>query len=269
MDIQSNHKRSQHKPLLIISLAINVLIIGVIAFYFFHQKHLDNNSTVQSIYPTISSKQSSLLNGHAYVDLGLPSGLKWATSNIGAEKPEDYGDYFAWGETEPYYIQQSPISWKTNKPGYAWSSYFDYSPSISDVMFLKYNFNGGLYKLSIEDDAAHVIWGEGWRIPTPTDFDELRNNCTWVWSTRNGTIGYLVKSKINSNQIFLPAAGYRDDYILKAVGLEGYYWTNYLRAVGLGEQAELAQAFCFGKEGYSVYGYIRYRGRTIRPVLSD
>lgn len=163
-------------------------------------------------------------NGHEYVDLGLPSGLKWATMNVGATKPEEYGDYFAWGETEPYYTeghsQDNPCTnWKTEKTGYNWDSYFD-----SNIT--KYATDKKT-QLDPKDDAAHVNWGGDWRMPTDAELTELRTKCSWTWESRNGVNGYKVTGP-NNNSIFLPAAGYRYDSSLGSAGSVGDYWSSSL-----------------------------------------
>ena len=137
-----------------------------------------------------------------YVDLGLPSGVKWATFNVGANSPEESGNYYAWGETSP-------------KSSYTWLNYKWCEGSYN--MLTKYNCDSSKgvvdYKtiLDPEDDAATVNWGQGWRIPTKAEFDELIDNCTWTWSSINGVYGYEVKSNTNGNSIFLPSVGYYND----------------------------------------------------------
>ena len=144
-----------------------------------------------------SVKFIELNNGHEYVDLGLS--VKWATCNVGATAPEEYGDYFAWGETSP-------------KSDYAWSNYkFGWQNSLEKYTTL--SSYGGFsvdYKTipELEDDAAHVNWGGTWRMPTVTEQDELLSKCALTWITQNGVNGYKVTSNINGNSIFLPAAGY-------------------------------------------------------------
>ena len=147
-----------------------------------------------------------------YVDLGLS--VKWATCNVGATKPEEYGDYFAWGETSP----------KTN---YAddWSNYFDTNDGGSN--FIKYYNNGGKTTLDLADDAAAANWKGNWRMPTKAELEELRNNCTWTWTTLNSISGYEVKGP-NNNSIFLPVSGWRSNSVLYADGDRGYYWSSSL-----------------------------------------
>ena len=148
------------------------------------------------------------------VDLGLS--VKWASMNVGADVPTDAGCYFAWGET-------------ADKEGSSWSSYRHAS---GDMYFMtKYNTNktfgaiDGKTVLERIDDAAYTWWGNDWRMPTVDEFRELYNNCDWVWTTQDGMNGYLVKSRVNENSIFLPAVGYyrRNGYIL--IGEFGYYWS--------------------------------------------
>ncbi|MCR5139410.1 MAG: hypothetical protein K6B45_04520 [Bacteroidaceae bacterium] len=160
-------------------------------------------------------------NGHAYVDLGLPSGILWATCNVGANNPEDYGDYLAWGET-------------TTKTTYDWSSYKWCNGSNTSLT--KYNTKSSYGTvdnktvLDLEDDAAHVNWGGSWRMPTDDEWTELRNNCTWTWTSQGGHNGDKVTSKSNGNSIFLPAAGYRWDSSLSGAGEYGYYLSSSLNA---------------------------------------
>ncbi|MBO4567195.1 MAG: hypothetical protein J5695_08215, partial [Bacteroidales bacterium] len=152
-------------------------------------------------------------NGHEFVDLGLPSGLKWATCNVGASKPEDYGDYFAWGETEP-------------KSDYTWNNYKWCNGSANTLT--KYNNNKYIGTvdnktvLDPEDDAARVNWGGSWRMPTDAEQNELRENCSWTWTTLNGVDGVIVTGS-NGNSIFLSAAGYMDFATLFRAGSDGYY----------------------------------------------
>ncbi|MCQ2058482.1 MAG: Ig-like domain-containing protein [Bacteroidaceae bacterium] len=206
-------------------------------------------------------------NGHDYVDLGLPSGLKWATCNIGASKPEDYGSYFAWGETvgDPYI--------KGKDEGYSksfdWSTY-KYCNGSSTTM-TKYCTNSGdgtvdnKTTLELSDDAARANWGGKWRMPTATEIDELFNNCTWEWTTQNGVYGYRVTSKIPSytdKSIFLPAAGYRDSDILCDAGSYGYYWSSSLGT----NYSYYAYELDFGSDNHYGSGSDRYYGQSVRPV---
>ena len=153
-------------------------------------------------------------HGHDYVDLGLPSGLKWATCNVGASTPEGYGDYFAWGE-----VESKPIcDWST----YKWCK----GSSTTQTKYCtdsEYGVVDNKTVLDLADDAAHANWGGKWRMPTEAEWTELREKCTWTWTTIHGVPGYEVKSKVNSNSIFLPAAGLCGGTGLYLLGENGYY----------------------------------------------
>ena len=160
------------------------------------------------------------VNGYAYVDLGLS--VKWATMNVGATSPEEYGDYFAWGETEP-------------KEEYRWGTYKwcdgDYDYLTKDCSSSDFGIVDDKIELDLEDDAANVNWGDAWRTPTKAELDELIENCTWSWTTQNGIDGYTVTSNTNGKSIFLPAAGYRYDTFSEEVGAIGYYHSRTMRPV--------------------------------------
>lgn len=187
---------------------------------------------------------------HEYVDLGLS--VKWATCNIGASSPEDYGDYFAWGETEP-------------KEYYDWSNY-KWCRGSSDTM-TKYCTNSSYgtvdnkTTLDPEDDAATANWGGSWRMPTYEEQAELRNNCTWTWTTQNGVKGYKVTGP-NGNSIFLPAAGCRFNGYLNGIGSGGCDWSSSLYPyVDYG-----ACSLDFDSRSW-VWDYIdRYFGQSVRAV---
>ena len=156
------------------------------------------------------------------VDLGLPSGLKWASCNIGATAPEDYGDYYAWGETAP----KTDYSWATYK--HANGAEDKLTKYCTNATYGNDGFTDNKTTLDPEDDAAHVNWGEDWRMPTDAEWWELRAQCTWTWTTQNGVNGYQVSSKTNSNSIFLPAAGYRTVTELNYAGSYDDYWSSSL-----------------------------------------
>ena len=193
------------------------------------------------------------IDGHAYVDLGLPSGLKWATCNVGATKPEEYGNYFAWGETTP----KTSYSWST----YKWcnGSYNTMTKYCTDS---DYGTVDNKTVLDQEDDAAAVNMGDSWRMPTFEEQTELRTECTWTWTTLNGVNGYNVEGP-NGNSIFLPAAGYRDSSDLyNGAGAIGHYWSSSLGTYNSG--------YAYGLDFYSGnvdwYDGSRYRGRSVRGV---
>ena len=169
---------------------------------------------------------------HEYVDLGLPSGTLWATCNIGADKPEGYGDYFAWGETTGYKSGKTNFSWSTYK--YCTGSNLTLTKYCNDSSKGYNGFTDTLTELLPEDDAAYVNWGSGWRMPTKAQFDELINSSytTKTWTTQNGVKGRLITSKSNGNSLFLPAAGSRQDTSLLYTGTHGYYWSRTLNESG-------------------------------------
>ncbi|MBQ0048438.1 MAG: hypothetical protein KBT33_13205, partial [Prevotellaceae bacterium] len=217
-------------------------------------------------------EEPNMNNGHAYVDLGLPSGLKWATMNVGATTPEGYGDYFAWGETEPYYTaghSQADLcsSWKTGKTGYNWESYKWCNGSYNTQT--KYCTSSSLGtvddKTTLEsaDDAAAKNWGGSWRMPTKAEQDELRTNCTWTCTVQNGVSGCKVSSKINGNSLFLPAAGFRLNSDLDDVVSYGYYWSSSL----LTSFSSSAYYLGFDSEYYVDWSYnSRHFGHSVRAV---
>ena len=194
-------------------------------------------------------------NGHEYVDLGLPSGLKWATCNVGATTPEGYGNYYAWGETTP----KTTYKWSTYK--YCNGTYDSMTKYCTDS---EYGIVDNKTTLELSDDAAHVNWGGSWRMPTKAEQDELRdiNNCTWTWTTQNGVNGYKVTSKKNGNSIFLPAAGYRYYSDLSDAGSGGHYWSSSL----LTSESYRAYDLYF-YSSYVNWGYDnREYGHSVRPV---
>ena len=204
-----------------------------------------------------STPSNGTENGYAYVDLGLS--VKWATMNVGASKVEDYGDYFAWGET-------------TTKGTYNWGNY-KYCNG-SETTLTKYcnmssygnnGFTDNKTQLDLSDDAARVNWGGAWRIPTDAEWTELREQCTWTWTTQNGKNGYKVTSKksgYTNNSIFLPAAGYRNDSSLNDAGSYGTYWSSSLYT------GYPRSAWCVRFDSSIVLrsNGNRYYGFSVRPV---
>lgn len=194
--------------------------------------------------------------GHEWVDLALPSGTLWATCNVGASNPEEYGDYFAWGETKPKFY-------------YDWSSYFD--TTDNGATFKKYNNNGGKTKLDLSDDAAYVNWGSGWCMPSREQLDELREKCLWTWTSKNGVIGLEAKSKYNGHTIFLPAAGSRKNDCLSGDGASdpaapgGSYWLCSLDE----RNPSFANYIFFFMDFVGCEEYCRYEGRPVRPVRGN
>ena len=188
-----------------------------------------------------------------YVDLGLPSGVKWATFNVGATKPEEYGDYFAWGETEP-------------KELYDWSTYKWCDGSYNTLT--KYNIDSeyGVVDnkkiLESSDDAATANWGGDWRMPSIEEWNELFSNSSLKWEEHNGVSGVALTSVRNGNSIFLPAAGfYHYDNGLISQNTEGYYRTNSL------DESRGTISLGFSYTGsINWYANDRCFGQPMRPV---
>ena len=197
---------------------------------------------------------SGMENGHEWVDLGLPSGLKWATCNVGASAPEEAGDYLVWGEVESkvYY------DWSTYKYG---TDYYEMTKYCDNSDYGKDGFVDNKTILDAEDDAATVNWGGAWRMPTYDELNELRTECTWTWTTQNGVNGYKVVSP-NGYSIFLPAVGYKYGDELLTAGTGGYYWSSSLYTDG----SNRAYYVYFGLDNVYWDGGIRSSGLTVRPV---
>ena len=205
----------------------------------------------QTVQPQ-SSSASGRENGHEWVDLGLS--VKWATCNVGASRPSDYGSYFAWGETKP----KSDYSWSTLK--YCLDS--DGNKFSKYVTENSYGSVDAKRTLETTDDAARVNWGGKWRMPTRNELMELKDKCTWTWTTLNGHKGYNVTSKINGNSIFLPAAGYCSDDNLTNAGSSGRYWSSSLNT----DDPYNACSMGFNSGYMCTDYYNRYFGRSVRPV---
>lgn len=211
-----------------------------------------SNKDVLSASYIINVDKANQMNGHEYVDLGLPSGVKWATCNVGATSPEDYGDYFAWGEVEP-------------KSTYNWSTYKYCNDSNTKTIMTKYCTDSrygtvdNKTELDLEDDAAYINWGEGWRMPSFAQFDELRTKCTWTWdSTKKG---FTVIGP-NKNSLFLPAAGYYHYSSIDNAGFDGWYWSRSLDT----SISNATPALFFGNRNVEWMGIYRNAGQSVRPV---
>ena len=197
------------------------------------------------------------LNGHAYVDLDLPSGTLWATCNVGAETPEGYGNYYAWGETTP----KSYYDWSN----YRWCNGSQYTIT-KYCNNLSYSYDGSLdnlMTLEASDDAATVNWGSGWRTPTEDEIVELRSNCTVTQVTQNGVAGHLFTAR-NGNAIFMPAAGFSHSGYVDTGGVHGLYWTSTLCST------IAPWRYCIDLDNSALVpdGGGRYFGQTVRPVCS-
>lgn len=202
--------------------------------------------------------------GHAYVDLGLKSGLKWATCNVGAKNVTDNGDYFAWGETKA-------------KKNYSWNNYKwcankktderkypqDFSKYCADA---KYGSADKLVQLEVKEDAANAQWGGNWRTPTNDELGELLDICNWKWVANfhgSGASGYLGTSKKNGKKIFIPASGYSFEGEKNPVGENGGYWSSTL----YDRYTPCAYYIDFAKAGieWDIFTF-RSRGMNIRAV---
>ena len=196
-------------------------------------------------------------SSHEWVDLGLS--VNWATCNVGASKPEHFGNYYAWGETKP-------------KNTYDWASYkLKYSgDSSNNIRFTKYNnseWSGHIDNKTVlepEDDAANANWGGKWRMPTRSEMEELRTKCRWTFTSINGVNGYRVTGP-NGNSIFLPASGRKDGTELDKSGTYGYYWTS--TAV---DATSVRDVHFNTEKVYEDYNYCdRYKGLSVRPVYPN
>jgi len=234
------------------------------------------------------------------VDLGLS--VKWRGWNLGASKPQEFGDYYAWGELEPYYTSLSvdksqgwyANGWNSNKSnGYNWQSYkfrksgFNAWDSSNPLIVTKYNtIEGrgtvdGKTVLDLEDDAAHVALGGSWRIPTKEEWDELLDNCTtefvqnawefYISGVKYGGHARRFTSKKNGKSILLPIAGYFfNTYCYASQGVQGSYWSSTLVSSHIQDSGEHAPGEAYYLRLYGstidVYMIERFEGISIRPV---
>lgn len=216
-----------------------------------------DSQTFYGVVKTFTTVGYTPVAGEA-VDLGLS--VKWASCNLGASKPEEYGDYFAWGETQP-------------KDNFIWATY-ELCNNGSSSTLTKYNYSSSYGAVDnksefkdygYEDDAARQALGGKWRVPTDDEWYELRTKCKWTWTTNyNGTgVSGRIVSATNGNSIFLPAAGYRVGTSLHDAGSLGDYWSSSLYT----DDPYNAWGVIFGSG--NVYGssyYRRYYGLSVRPV---
>ena len=218
------------RPRVLVPAFIVLLVLLLVVFvstggFFTGEKSID---TAEVVKETAGS-----INGHDYVDLGLS--VKWATCNVGASSPFDFGDYFAWGET-------------STKSEYTKENSKTEGETLSDI--------GG----SSSYDAACVNWGGSWRLPTKAELEELKDRCTWTWTTENGHDGYWVEGP-NGKSIFLPAAGRQGGKTLYHAGELGYYWSSTSH-----EYSNYAYFLNFYSGGWGVDWYRHYSGYSVRPV---
>lgn len=213
----------------------------------------------------VSFGTMGMFNGHEYVNLGLPSGTLWATCNLGVDIPEGFGDYYAWGETEP----KETYNWITYK--YSLDDQYHLTKYCCTSHYGNNGFTDNLSTLLLEDDAAAANWGEGWCIPTEEQWRELMENTTSNYATLNGVNGHLFTSP-NGKSLFLPAAGAQSSNGNDWENQSGYYSSSSVQT----------DASCHAWFFYFVYPYVyyvdpymtidhggRYAGRTVRPVRSS
>ena len=221
--------------------------------------HMAGNQTFECNISELDSISFVDAEEHEWVDLGLPSGTVWATCNVGANSPEEYGDHFAWGETKP-------------KEDYGWNTYIycegDYNMLTKYCFQSECGYNGftdTLTELLPEDDAATTNWGSDWQMPSLAQFQELFDSeyTTASWRTQNSVNGRLITSKSNGNTIFLPAAGEQNGTKFDYAGAWGDYWSRSLTAYA----SSYANGMSFnGGQVYWEDHLYRYRGKSVRPV---
>ncbi len=197
------------------------------------------------------------INGHTFIDLGLPSGLLWATTNVGATSATDYGKYYAWGEITAY---GEATDWgdKSAKTTYTDGTYKYY---ITITEMSKYNATDNRTALEAKDDVVMANWGLPCRMPTNTDIEELVNNCNWEWKTINDVSGVKVSSKTNDNSIFLPATGRRIGTDYEYESQTGCYWSRSLYS---------DNGYAYYLKSYNNFHFCTYAtrcvGMAVRPV---
>lgn len=202
---------------------------------------------------------SGQIGNYTYVDLGLKSGIKWATCNVGASSPTDYGDYFAWGETQP--------KKDYNLNTYKWF-HVNHKEKKEECKIIKYGKNDKIYILDAEDDAATVNLGKEWCMPTIADIKELYSSCNWQFTNNfrdSGVAGVIGISKINNNIIFFPAAGYRCLSHISKEGIYSYIWSSSL------DRKYPDGAYSLGIEEYDADFKSDYRdyGQSVRAVVKS
>lgn len=227
-----------------------VAVLGIIVcLLFLGEKNENKNSTATEKKAIKKEKTGNLygqINNHDWIDLGLPSGVKWATCNVGASSPQEYGDHYAWGETE-------------TKGEYSETNCSTHKKLFSELLDKGIVDDSG--NLTKKYDIACLSWGEPWRMPTDLEYRELIELCDWEFISYKGVNGYQITGP-NKSTIFLPAAGYRLGAELDCDGELGDYWSSSL----IKEQSMVACSLGYSPKTYGRRCYGRYRGRSIRPV---
>ncbi len=203
---------------------------------------------ITSVDNAFDTSTVGISNGCEWVDLGLPSGLKWASCNIGANNPKEYGKYFAWGQTE-------------KKQEYTKRNTLNQNKKIS--VLKKRGIINANELLTTECDAAQTIWGNNWRMPSIDEWRELIDNCNWVWIPEKGKKGYLVTGP-NGNSIFLPAAGVCYDDSVVSTDKYGVYWSS-----NSSNEKDKAEGVWLAEGNQLSGANFRYWGLAVRPVLSN
>ncbi len=205
------------------------------------------------VFQGVIKPGTGVAQGHTWVDLGLPSGNKWATCNIGAENPAEWGKYYAWGDT-------------ITKSEYAPTNCATFGKTVEQLNLTGYTNRGG--GLNPTYDVAQHKWGGYWQMPNREDFQELINECEWTWTSIGSVEGYEIKSKAegNTNSIFLPAAGSKDLYDIRNQGATGWYWAN----VAFSSIDYLSWSLVFNKdEGVQTTPLSRRSGFTVRAIYVE
>ena len=209
-----------------------------------------------ALFPSFAKAQDLCPDSHHphVIDLGLPSGTKWACCNVGSSKPEGYGSYFAWGEAfnDNYF----------NLDNYVWYNR-DKLTKYNTVALLGAVDNRT--QLELSDDAAHRNWHGAWRMPTIAEMTELIDNCSYTWTTIKRVKGGLFTSRSNGCSIFLPASGWCNGLLLNGRGEFGYYWSSSL----FESDPDFAHYLLFRPSGTDTNANNRYVGRNVRPVLRN
>ena len=192
----------------------------------------------------VSAPFTDVVDGHDFIDMGLS--VRWATANVGADKAEAFGDYFAWGE----YVTKDEYSWESYSLGNGDDDLSAYCPSDKRTT------------LSAADDVASLSWGDSWSTPTSEQWQELIRECTWEWKEMNGVSGYRVTAS-NGNWLFLPAAGYKEQVAMtKVKGYYGYYWSSSISDDSYG----MADCLRFYRQYREPSSFCRVYGMPVRPV---
>ena len=250
-------KKSIYAALLLMGICVGSFIITSCSK---DEKEESQPSEVAQEEDKASESGDGKDGSHEWVDLGLPSGTLWATCNVGASKPEEYGDFFAWGETSP-------------KSGYDWSTY-KYCKGTQETL-TKYcldsscgynGFTDALSELLPEDDAATANWGNGWQMPSDRQIVELKSKTTMESKTVNGVSGMLITSKSNGKSIFLPAAGYHRWGAIQDVGSDGRYWSRSLNTSDSNYKYTTRAFHLLLSSQYPIEDTFRAVGCSVRPV---